>query len=184
MNSLHRWLWAGDALSCFSVLWEGFQPLLPREGTQRGRLPRLCCGAGREGGPRLPPQRGRWLARAWGGWSPSGQCRRHRQRPRGGRAGGWPSGTLRLRRQVGDEAPAQGSEDGPGGLPVFLNYTHFFPEKLEAAEKLKGDAAPSLFLPPGLSPPSLILPPGLRSEERRVGKECLRLCRSRWSPYH
>ena len=24
----------------------------------------------------------------------------------------------------------------------------------------------------------------LRSEERRVGKECLRLCRSRWSPYH
>ena len=32
------------------------------------------------------------------------------------------------------------------------------------------------------------LPEGLhgsgRSEERRVGKECLRLCRSRWSPYH
>ncbi len=25
---------------------------------------------------------------------------------------------------------------------------------------------------------------GARSEERRVGKECLRLCRSRWSPYH
>ena len=23
-----------------------------------------------------------------------------------------------------------------------------------------------------------------RSEERRVGKECLRLCRSRWWPYH
>ena len=23
-----------------------------------------------------------------------------------------------------------------------------------------------------------------RSEERRVGRECLRLCRSRWSPYH
>jgi elongation factor P len=28
--------------------------------------------------------------------------------------------------------------------------------------------------------------PGIqgRSEERRVGKECRRLCRSRWSPYH
>ena len=26
--------------------------------------------------------------------------------------------------------------------------------------------------------------PADRSEERRVGKECLRLCRSRWSPYH
>ena len=25
---------------------------------------------------------------------------------------------------------------------------------------------------------------GARSEERRVGKECERLCRSRWSPYH
>src|SRR5881392_2938339 len=26
--------------------------------------------------------------------------------------------------------------------------------------------------------------PRLRSEERRVGKECCALCRSRWSPYH
>jgi hypothetical protein len=26
--------------------------------------------------------------------------------------------------------------------------------------------------------------PANRSEERRVGKECRRLCRSRWSPYH
>src|SRR3546814_20076202 len=25
---------------------------------------------------------------------------------------------------------------------------------------------------------------GDRSEERRVGKECVRTCRSRWSPYH
>jgi hypothetical protein len=24
----------------------------------------------------------------------------------------------------------------------------------------------------------------VRSEERRVGKECLQRCRSRWSPYH
>src|SRR3546814_11888784 len=26
--------------------------------------------------------------------------------------------------------------------------------------------------------------PYLRSEERRVGKECVSTCRSRWSPYH
>ena len=26
--------------------------------------------------------------------------------------------------------------------------------------------------------------PELRSEERRVGKECTSWCRSRWSPYH
>src|SRR3546814_5608844 len=25
---------------------------------------------------------------------------------------------------------------------------------------------------------------GMRSEERRVGKECVNTCRSRWSPYH
>ena len=29
-----------------------------------------------------------------------------------------------------------------------------------------------------------VKPKRTRSEERRVGKECLRLCRSRWSPYH
>src|SRR3546814_11629239 len=27
-------------------------------------------------------------------------------------------------------------------------------------------------------------PGNLRSEERRVGKECVSTCRSRWSPYH
>src|SRR3546814_1051600 len=27
-------------------------------------------------------------------------------------------------------------------------------------------------------------PRGRRSEERRVGKECVSTCRSRWSPYH
>ena len=53
---------------------------------------------------------------------------------------------------------------------------------------------PLIYLPkpPSLSPPlfylsTLPLHPSNsfpRSEERRVGKECLRLCRSRWSPYH
>src|SRR3546814_7417328 len=28
------------------------------------------------------------------------------------------------------------------------------------------------------------LPMAMRSEERRVGKECVSTCRSRWSPYH
>src|SRR3546814_15652555 len=27
-------------------------------------------------------------------------------------------------------------------------------------------------------------PDDIRSEERRVGKECVSTCRSRWSPYH
>ena len=29
-----------------------------------------------------------------------------------------------------------------------------------------------------------MLDAGVRSEERRVGKECSEPCRSRWSPYH
>src|SRR3546814_11564188 len=29
-----------------------------------------------------------------------------------------------------------------------------------------------------------IVQAGTRSEERRVGKECVSTCRSRWSPYH
>src|SRR3546814_15365585 len=34
--------------------------------------------------------------------------------------------------------------------------------------------------------PDALLPTmgGQRSEERRVGKECVSTCRSRWSPYH
>ena len=32
--------------------------------------------------------------------------------------------------------------------------------------------------------PRLLIDTELRSEERRVGKECLAVCRSRWSPYH
>src|SRR3546814_10201729 len=31
---------------------------------------------------------------------------------------------------------------------------------------------------------SIFFKPGFRSEERRVGKECVSTCRSRWSPYH
>src|SRR3546814_19928895 len=32
--------------------------------------------------------------------------------------------------------------------------------------------------------PRLAINDGLRSEERRVGKECVSTCRSRWSPSH
>ena len=56
-----------------------------------------------------------------------------------------------------------------------------------------GGAGTGVF-PPQLSPQQIAVLSNIyphvqqfhlvRSEERRVGKECLRLCRSRWSPYH
>src|SRR3546814_11278715 len=37
----------------------------------------------------------------------------------------------------------------------------------------------------GMEPPASAIREGRwRSEERRVGKECVSTCRSRWSPYH
>src|SRR3546814_4385672 len=43
-------------------------------------------------------------------------------------------------------------------------------------------------LPPYVAIPKASQGPGFlgveRSEERRVGKECVSTCRSRWSPYH
>src|SRR3546814_11643186 len=37
-----------------------------------------------------------------------------------------------------------------------------------------------IILPPALK---VVIPP-LRSDERRVGTECVSTCRTRWSPYH
>jgi hypothetical protein len=46
-----------------------------------------------------------------------------------------------------------------------------------------GTVAVAAFMPPAYTAFFALLY-ALRSEERRVGKECRRLCRSRWSPYH
>src|SRR3546814_12855220 len=35
----------------------------------------------------------------------------------------------------------------------------------------------------GIAPGDGVVPRGARSEERRVGKECVSTCRSRWSPF-
>src|SRR3546814_20582703 len=55
---------------------------------------------------------------------------------------------------------------------------HMFPGEIEFAEQI------------GISRSAMreafrtLSAKGLRSEERRVGKECVSTCRSRWSPYH
>ena len=48
--------------------------------------------------------------------------------------------------------------------------------RCERAERLENTLAKATCNP-------IISVPG-RSEERRVGKECASMCRSRWSPYH
>src|SRR3546814_20908218 len=49
----------------------------------------------------------------------------------------------------------------PGSAPEFVAACHIYSPTLETFQKAFG-----------------------RSEERRVGKECVSTCRSRWSPYH
>src|SRR3546814_15991386 len=41
-----------------------------------------------------------------------------------------------------------------------------------------------VFVIPRVTSPGIELAVSRRSEERRVGKECVRTCRSRWSPDH
>ena len=54
-------------------------------------------------------------------------------------------------------------------------------EQADAAGSYGGTAEPEI---PGSYTEETDPDTFTRSEERRVGKECLRLCRSRWSPYH
>src|SRR3546814_1346910 len=44
-----------------------------------------------------------------------------------------------------------------------------------------GYSAPAFLISSSAEVPSML---AIRSEERRVGKECVSTCRSRWSPYH
>jgi NADPH2:quinone reductase len=87
------------------------------------------------------------------------------------------------------------------GGPEVLRYESFDVPAPKAGEARIRHAAIGLnfidcYYRSGLYPPPAGLPliPGNegagtvtavgRSEERRVGKACRRLCRSRWSPYH
>src|SRR3546814_4973979 len=78
-------------------------------------------------------------------------------------------------------------------LPIFARSKPLGEEggeaMLESAGRLRrrvlGVAAglALLMATPAAAAPDLVLPWPERSEERRVGKECVSTCRSRWSPY-
>src|SRR3546814_2979919 len=57
------------------------------------------------------------------------------------------------------------------------------PTRLVQSAAMASVAPPKPSYRPHL-PPAVIADGLLRSEERRVGKECVSTCRSRWSPYH
>src|SRR3546814_14979074 len=67
-----------------------------------------------------------------------------------------------------------------GSLSTSVGYTDF--ELLEDDYSL--DVRYSRTIGVGSYRPLLSVYGRTRSEERRVGKECVSTCRSRWSPYH
>src|SRR3546814_12633205 len=94
----------------------------------------------------------------------------HALLPRARRAagsGGDASGTLRARQ--GDAGlRRQGHRPQPGRRPAGLSH-----------EGIEGGDGAMTATPPLTTPPLTT-----RSEERRVGRECVRTCRSRWSTDH
>ena len=66
------------------------------------------------------------------------------------------------------------SHDADVILITHEHYDHFQPESIA---KIRKESTV-------LVAPLSMQGKALRSEERRVGKECMIQCRSRWSPYH
>src|SRR3546814_14956486 len=58
------------------------------------------------------------------------------------------------------------------------------PETIERIEIVMAHEGPCTLVGAGFAVGENPQVSGQRSEERRVGKECVSTCRSRWSPYH
>src|SRR3546814_11229500 len=89
------------------------------------------------------------------------------------------TGKLVHRVFVYPSAPADGNEnDRPS--PGFVDRYAGFLGDVFAEEQINPACSVFWIYPRNLAMPCLLD----RSEERRVGKECVSTCRSRWSPYH
>ena len=81
-------------------------------------------------------------------------------------------------------APAMSGDE----IRFSLEAQHGDPAKIRANFRDDSNGADHDNWSTGFLPSALVEPAGsapvLRSEERRVGKECCLVCRSRWSPYH
>src|SRR3546814_20594837 len=97
----------------------------------------------------------------------------------------WPEKTLADWRKLATEELKGADADcltwqTPEGIAVKPLYTAEDLEGLATVGSLPG------FAPFTRGPKATMYAgrPWTRSEERRVGKECVSTCRSRWSPYH
>ena len=73
-------------------------------------------------------------------------------------------------------------------LCPYLSFDGQCAEAMRFYERTLGGRVEAM-VPYSQAPAGTEVPAGMaerimRSEERRVGKECEDLCRSRWSPYH
>src|SRR3546814_13101254 len=98
-------------------------------------------------------------------------------------------------------------DDGPNGKPRAIKFDNILGNVAFSSDappfRPRGEREQELTLielyaaihhpgSTGINPPRLVSEfharlvraLSLRSEERRVGKECVSTCRSRWSPYH
>src|SRR3546814_20627773 len=76
---------------------------------------------------------------------------------------------------VGDPVRRRGSNSHRGLGPISFQWHFRVPAKAGTHLRTAQDGTAGRWAPACA---------GARSEERRVGKECVSTCRSRWSPYH
>src|SRR3546814_19086974 len=76
--------------------------------------------------------------------------------------------------------PAMFGQSPYGAVPTVASIGAVTRDSIVAAQREGwGPKGATLIVTGALSPEA-----GFRSEERRVGKECVRTCRSRWMPEH
>src|SRR3546814_12984821 len=96
------------------------------------------------------------------------------------------SSDLRSRRNGGAVGRLRlGREDAQAVERLFRHRLILLAQHFGIDEAGRDDGAVRLLhKPQGDVVPLAVIGRAARSEERRVGKECVSTCRSRWSPYH
>src|SRR3546814_12198210 len=94
-------------------------------------------------------------------------------------------GSVELLDREGEIRIAKRIEEGLNeAMFAMAQYPETVAILLEAYENSKLGKKRLADIITGFIDPNAADTPPTRSEERRVGKECVSTCRSRWSPYH